>query len=129
MAELGLRVTDDLSAEGAEHPEGALIGSQGIRAEGTDWKPVQSGGVIAHALRAVFEPAGPSHPFACFGKYQFGWRPWEVEARPDGLKIPGLEDVGAAGARPPAPRVLPQRPQISDFMRPAATADGFRRSG
>jgi hypothetical protein len=100
-ADAGLAVLDDLLDEGQEHGEGTL-NSDGLRAGGVDWLPVPGAGLAAHACRLVFGPFGPRNPLAEAGKYT--WRPWEVEDRADGLKVPGLAD---AGAKPPLP---PPRP-------------------
>lgn len=118
IAELGLRVHDDLADGGAEHGEG-IIDTQGLRAEGTDWTPVPAGGVTAHALRQVFAAAGPGHPLAAISKYG-PWRSFEVETRADGLKVPTLKDVGAVIPPGPAPMVIPDRPSIRDLIPTAA---------
>jgi len=44
VAELGLRVRDDLVDEGQDHAEGVLDAG-GLRADGTDWLPVDAGGL------------------------------------------------------------------------------------
>jgi hypothetical protein len=97
VASLGLQVRDDLLDEGSEHGEGAT--ERGLRLAGQDWIPIPPGGVEAHALRTVFRGHGPLHPLTGVGKYQ--WRPFEVEARADGLRVPSPKDAGAA--LPPEP--------------------------
>ena len=121
LAELGLRVRDDLVDEHAEHDEGVLDGP-GLRAGGVDWTPVPAAGVVAHSLREVFGAAGPLHPLAEVGKY--AWRPHEVEARPDGLRVPTLADTGAVAPEAP-PRVIARGTPIADVMpaREAASGD------
>ena len=122
LAELGLRVRDDLVDvdAGEEHAEGLL--EQGVRVGGVDWTPIPEGGVEAHALRAVFGGFNPMHPLAQIGKYT--WRSFEVEARADGLKVPDLKDVSAAAAQAPPSVVMPERPSIRDLM---ATQDDLER--
>lgn len=110
LAELGLRVRDDLVDEGQEHAEGVLEGP-GLRAGGVAWTPVPAPGVAAHALRLVFggDFRGP------FVATRHAWRAHEVWSRPDGLKVPSLKDAGAT--LPPAPPVpvLTSRPSIRDL--------------
>ncbi len=113
LAELGLRVRDELADGGAEHDEGILDGP-GLRAGGTDWTPVPAGGVAAHALRLVFAGAGWQHPLADAGKY--AWRSFEVEQRPDRLKVPTLKDAGAVIPPGPPRPVMPERPSVRDMM-------------
>src|SRR5215472_10314790 len=98
LSELGLRVRDDLLPEDAEHGEGVL--ERGVRADGTDWIPVDPAGVLAHALRLVFASYGRGHLMADIGRYR--WRPHEVEARADGLKVPAL-----TAPLPPVPLPAP----------------------
>jgi len=119
LAGLGLRVRDELLDEGQEHAEGVLDGP-GLRAGGTDWTPVPAAGVAAHALRLVFAGFGPLHPLAQVGKY--AWRSFEVEGRPDELRVPSLKDVGAVLPPGPRPAVMPDRPSIRDLMPPAGLA-------
>lgn len=125
VAELGLRVADDLVADGVQHPGGTLSGSPGIRVQGTDWKPIQPGGVVAHALRLVFAPGGVYHPFAKVGEHWPGWRPWELGR---GLKLPTLKDAGVAAMAVPPPRVAPPRMEVSDLMHETAPLEpgGFQ---
>ena len=120
VAELGLRVRDDLDGDGAEHDEGVLDGP-GLRAGGTDWTPVPAAGVVAQGLRQVFGPAGALHPLAEAGKYT--WRPHEVEARPDGLKVPTLADAGAVAPEAP-PRVTARSAPVADLAPPRKTPSG-----
>ena len=116
-----MRVRDDLVDEGAEHAEGVLDGP-GLRAGGTDWTPVPAAGVVAHGLRQVFGPAGALHPLAEVSRY--AWRPHEVEARADDLKVPTLADAGAVAPEAP-PRVIARGVPIADVMpaREAASGD------
>lgn len=116
IAAAGLQVRDDLVDEGQEHAEG-VFDRAGLRAGGVDWTPVLAGSLEAHALRLVFGGYHPSHPLQAIGKYQ--WRPHEVQARPDGLRVPVLKDAGTVPAAP-ARVTGPARPQIKDNMRPAA---------
>jgi hypothetical protein len=115
VAGLGLAVRDDLVDEHGEHGEGVLDRA-GLRAGDTDWTPVQPGSLEAHALRLVFDAYSPMHPLAGVGKYQ--WRPHEVEARADGLRVPGLGDVRSGP--PPVPPRMPRidRPPINVDSRP-----------
>jgi hypothetical protein len=118
-AELGLAVRDDLVDvdDGQEHAEGAL--ERGLRAGGVDWIPVDAAGLTAHAARQVFASYGPLHPLAEVGKYT--WRPFEVEQRADGLKVPALTSAVPAAPVPvpiPADRLtvrdmLPE-PQLAE---------------
>ena len=117
LAERGLRVRDDLADDGAEQAEGVLDGP-GLRAGGTDWLPVPGAAIVAHALRQVYGRESPLHPLADVGKY--AWRPNEIEARPDGLKVPTLADAG--GHRPGAG----DRPQRAGHRPGAATEDSQR---
>jgi hypothetical protein len=87
----------------------------GLRADGTDWTPIPPGGVEAHAVRLVFAGYGPHHQLAALGKYQ--WRPHEVEARADGLRVPSLKDAGAAAA-PAPPRAVMPGPPVVDRIEP-----------
>ena len=119
IAAAGLRVRDDLLDEGQEHAEGVHDGPA-LRAAGTDWTPVPAGGIVAHALRLVFADAGPRHPLAAFGKYL--WRSFEVEARPDGLKVPTLKNAGATLPPVPPRPVMPERPSARDLMAPPVLA-------
>ncbi len=118
VAELGLRVRDDLADE--DHDEGALDGP-GLRAGGTDWLPVPGAGIVAHALRQVYGQESPLHPLADVGKYR--WRSFEVEARPDGLKVPTLADAGATVPETPQPVVARPAP-LADVMPPREPASG-----
>jgi len=120
LAELGLRVRDDLVDEGQEHAEGVLDGP-GLRAGGIDWLPLPGAGVVAHALRQVYGRESPLHPLAEVGKYT--WRPHEVEARPDGLKVPTLADAGAVAPEAP-PRATPRSAPLADVLPPRETAGG-----
>jgi hypothetical protein len=129
VAGLGLAVRDDLIGEDQEHAEGTL--DRGVRAAGTDWTPIPAAGVVTHALRQVFGREGPLHPLAQVGQYT--WRPFEVEARPDRLKVPGLDDVGAV--LPPDPVRPVARPAPLSALgsmsaaEDAIGADGGRRRG
>lgn len=114
LAELGLRVRDELVDvdAGQEHAEGVLDGP-GVRAGGIDWRPVPAPGIAAHALRLVFRLPGLRGPFAAT---RYTWGPHQVESRPDGLKVPSLEDAGAT-LPPEPPRVLmPSRPSIGEVF-------------
>lgn len=115
VAGLGLAVHDDLVGEGQEHAEGTLEGG-GLRAGDVDWIPIPAGGLEAHALRLVFSGYSAVHPLAQAGKYQ--WRPHEVEARADQLRVPSLKDAGASAAPAPPPVVMPDRPSIRDLAAP-----------
>jgi hypothetical protein len=112
LAALGLAVRDDLVDEGQEHAEGTL--DRGVRAGATDWIPVDAGGVTAHALRQVFASYGPLHPLAEVGKYTY--RPHEVQARADGLRVPSLANVKAVVPSAPVAAPIPDRPSIQDLM-------------
>ena len=128
LAELGLRVRDDLVDDGAEHGEGVLDGP-GLRAGGVDWLPIAPGGVTAHALRQVFGGESPLHPLAEVGK--FTWRAHEVEARADGLRVPSLSDAGAV-APEVLPRAIARGTPLADVLpareSPAGDVSGFVRS-
>ncbi len=128
VAELGLRVRDDLVDDGAEHAEGVLDGP-GLRAEGIDWLPVPGAGVVAHALRQVYGRESPLHPLAEVGRYT--WRPHEIGARPDGLKVPTLADAGAVAPEAP-PRAIPRSTPVADLAPPRETpardVSGFVRA-
>ena len=78
--------------------------------------PVPAAGVVAHALRQVFGRESPLHPLAEVGQYT--WRPHEVEARADGLKVPTLADAGAVAPEAP-PRVIARSAPLADVL-PAA---------
>jgi hypothetical protein len=112
VAAFGLQVRDDLVDEHEEHPEG-ILDRAALRAGGTDWTPVPAGGLEAHAMRLVFGGYSAVHPLAQVGRYQ--WRPHELGARPDGLRVPQLADAGPV---PPGPArvVMPDRPSIKDGM-------------
>jgi hypothetical protein len=115
LAAAGIATRDDLvdADHGQEHPEGTIDGG-GLVAAGIVWTPVPAPGVAAHALRLVFDTAvGFRGPFAFMRGW---WRAHEVESRPDGLKVPSLEDVGAV--LPPALPLaaVPQRALVSDLM-------------
>lgn len=114
LAELGLRVHDDLVDDGAEHAEGILDGP-GLRAGGIDWTPVPSGGIVAHGLRQVFGAETRLHPLAEVGK--FTWRPHEVERRADGLNVPTLADAGAVAAEV-APVAVARSAPLADVLPP-----------
>jgi hypothetical protein len=116
LAELGLRIRDDLVDEGQEHAEGVLDGP-GLRAGGTSWTPVPAAGVAVHALRLVFDAAGGFR--GPFSHMRGWWRAHEVESRPDGLKIPSLEDTGATLPPGPVQVVMPSRAAIQDVRGPA----------
>ena len=128
LAELGLRVRDNLVDDGAEHGEGVLDGP-GLRAGGTDWTPVPGAGVVAHALRQVYGREGSLHPLAEVGK--FTWRPHEVEARADDLRVPSLADAGAVAPEAP-PRAIARGTPLADVLpareSPAGDVSGFVRS-
>ena len=128
LAELGLRVRDDLVDEGQEHAEGVLD-SQGVRAGGIDWTLVPAGGVVAHGLREVFGRESLLHPLSQIGRN--AWRAHEVEARPNGLKVPSLADAGAVAPEAP-PRVIARGAPLTDVIpaREAASGDvsGFERA-
>lgn len=113
LAELGLRVRDDLVDEGQEHDEGTLDGP-GVRAGGTDWTPLPPGGVAAHAARTVYAACGPLHPLATVGGRT--WRSFEVQSRADGLKVPSLKDAGAVAPQGPPPMVMPPRLSVAEFV-------------
>jgi hypothetical protein len=121
------RVEVDL-ADGAEHDEGVLDGP-GLRAESTDWTPAPAAGIVGHSLRQVFGAAGPLHPLAEVGKY--AWRPHEVEARADGLKVPTPTDAGAVAPEAP-PRVAARATPVADLAPPrkvpAGDVSGFQRA-
>lgn len=122
LAERGLRVRDDLVDEGLEHAEGCLD-SQGMRAGNVDWTPVPAAGIAAHALRLVFAGFGPLHPLAQIGKYT--WRPFEVEGRPDKLRVPALADVGARIPPGPSRAVMPERLSVAETVaRPPESLPG-----
>ncbi len=93
---------------------------RGLRAGGVDWIPVPGDGLAAHALRQVFGPHGPGHPLAELGKCR--WRPFEVEARGDGLAVPTLKDVGGHAVHVRR-WDMPARPSIRDLMPPAVVAE------
>ena len=112
LAELGLRVRDDLVDDGAEHAEGVLDGP-GVRAGGVDWTPVPPGGIVAHGLRQVFGQETPLHPLAEVGR--FTWRAHEVEHRADGLNVPTLADAGAVAPEAP-PRAVARSAPLSDVL-------------
>ena len=78
-------------------------------------------GLVAHGLRQVFSAAGPLHPLADLGRY--AWRPHEVEARPDGLKVPTLADAGAVAPEAP-PRVAARSTPLADVMPPREAPSG-----
>ena len=128
MAELGLRVRDELAGEGQEHAEGTLDGP-GLRAQGVDWLPVPSAGVVAHVLRQVYGQENRLHPLAEEDRY--AWRPHEVEARPDGLKVPTLADAGAVAPETPR-RVTARSTPLADVLppreAPSGDVSGFVRS-
>jgi hypothetical protein len=109
MGELGLRVRDDLvdEAAGQEHAEGLLDYAvrRGVRCGGVDWIPVDPAGVVAHALREAFASYGRGHPMADMGRYAY--RPFEVEARADGLAVPVLKDPPPGPKRPAQARMTP----------------------
>lgn len=118
LAELGLRVRDDLVAEGDEHSEGVLDG-KGLRAGGIDWTPVPAAGVVSHALRQVLDTApGFRGPFAAT---KYAWRAHEVERRPDGLTVPTLADAGLPVPIPPA-AVPVERMSVGDHLPPGQVA-------
>ena len=127
LAERGLRVRDDLE-DGAEHGEGVLDGP-GLRAEGTDWTPIPSAGIVSHGLRQVYGGQNRLHPLAEAGKY--AWRPHEVEARADGLRVPSLADAGAVAPEAPQ-RVMARSTPVAAVMPPRETpsgdVSGFRRA-
>jgi hypothetical protein len=119
LAERGLRVRDGL-ADGAEHGEGVLDGP-GLRAEGTDWTPAPAAGLVSHGLRLVFGQESLLHPLSQVGRY--AWRPHEVEARADGLKVPTLADAGAVVPEVP-PRVIARGAPLSDVLPAKEPATG-----
>ena len=119
LAELGLRVRDDLVDDGAEHAEGVL--DNGLRAEGTDWTSLPAGAVTAHALRLVYGDCGPLHPLSAVGRYR--WRAHEVEQRPDELRVPALADVDALAPEPP-PRVIARGARLADVLPPPEDVPG-----
>ena len=84
------------------------------------WVPVPEGGVEAHALRLVFSRLGPLHPLAQAGKHVF--RPFEVEQRADGLRVPTLADLKITGLPEPPRVVMPERYSIRDLVAPAEAA-------
>lgn len=113
VAAAGLQLRDDLVAEDETHGEGVFeLG--GLRAGGVSWTPIPPGAVESRALQAVFAGAGQLHPMRQAGR---AWRPHEVDRRPDGLRVPTLEDVEAAPAAA-APRPAPaKRLSIRDAAR------------
>jgi hypothetical protein len=104
VASLGLQMRDDLVPEDATHAEG-VFEHGGLLAGDVRWTPLPVGGLEAHALRQVFSGLGPYHAMRQIGR---AWRPHEVEARPDGLRVPTLADVAAQPAAA-APRPAPAR--------------------
>ena len=124
LAAKGLRVKDELVDEGQEHEQGAM--DAGLRAGGTDWTPVPAAGVAAFALRQVFGAESPLHPLAQVGR--FTWRAHDVEARPDGLRLPTLEDVGATMPERPRPVVARSTP-VADLLPAREVVPGQDRSG
>ncbi len=120
IAPAGLRVRDDLLDEGQEHAEGVHDGPA-LRAAGTDWS-TRSRRAASSPTRcgSVFADAGPRHPLAAFGKYL--WRSFEVEAGPDGLKVPTLKNAGATLPPVPPRPVMPERPSARDLVAPPVLA-------
>lgn len=120
LAELGLRVRDDLVDDGGEHAEGVLD-SHGLRAGGTDWTPIPAAGVVAHGLRQVFGHENTLHPLSQVGR--FTWRAHEVESRPDELRVPTLADAGVV---PPEtmPRVIARSAPLADVLPPREDVPG-----
>ena len=99
-----------------------MLDAGGLRADGTDWLPVDAGGLTAHAVRQVFSGYGPGHPLAEVGRYR--WRAHEVEARSDELRVPVLADA----ALPPVPERARAVPAPHEMVPPAlAPQDGVYR--
>jgi hypothetical protein len=120
IAQRGLRVRDDLVDEGQEHAEGVLDtglgGLLGLRAGGVDWTPLPPGGVTAAVLRQVYGHLGQAFPLGAPLRHH--WRRHEVETRPDGLKVPTLEDAGVTLPEQ-SPRPVPaRRAEIEPGPRP-----------
>lgn len=114
LAALGLRVRDDLLAEGEEHDEGCLD-TAGLRtAPCEDWTPVAGQGVVCHGLRLVFGEFPDGSVLASAGKYTF-------RAHDMPVRLPSLADAGAA-PRPVRASAMVPRLSIRDLMEPAAAA-------
>jgi hypothetical protein len=115
VAALGLQVRDDLLDEGSEHPEGTMDGG-GLRAGGVDWTPVPAAGLVAGALTATFGVfRGP------FAALRFAWPAHQTTTRPDGLRVPSLEDAGVTLPPAPVPLAVPSRASVGDLGPPSMT--------
>ena len=118
VAELGLRVKDDLVDGDEAHDEGVLDSGMGLRAGGVSWTVIPAPGIVSHGLREVFTD-GHRGPFLAT-KYDF--RAHEIERRPDGLAVPVLADVGAQLPSAAAPPAMPPRASVGDVMLPGTAA-------
>jgi len=121
MAELGLRIRDDLLEGQPDHPEGCHdnLSGQGITLLGTTWMPVPAGGVVTHALVGVFAVTrGQHHEFAGLG---YRYPAHQVTSRVDGLVLP---EVPAGLKTPP---LVPSAEFPRDIVRPQVIREDKRR--